>query len=48
MYAARQGSLGAARVLIEKGAGLNLKDPDGTTALILAVINSHYDTAALL
>jgi ankyrin repeat protein len=48
MYAARQGSLGAARVLIEKGAGLNLKDPDGATALILAVINSHYDTAALL
>jgi uncharacterized protein len=48
MYAARQGSLGAARVLIEKGEGLNLKDPDGTTALILAVINGHYDTAALL
>lgn len=48
MYAARQGSTGAARVLAEKGADLNLTDPDGTSALILAIINSHFDTAALL
>jgi ankyrin repeat protein len=48
MYAARQGSLGAARVLAENGGSLNLSDPDGTTALILAIINSHFDTAALL
>jgi ankyrin repeat protein len=48
MYAARQGSLAAARVLADNGAGLNLTDPDGTTALIVAIINNHYDTAALL
>lgn len=48
MYAARQGSLGVARVLAEMGADVNLTDPDGTTALVLAIINSHYDTAALL
>ena len=48
MYAARQGSLGAARVLAEAHADLNLTDPDGTTALVLALINSHFDTAALL
>jgi len=48
MYAARQGSLGAARVLAEMGADLNLKDPDGTTALVFAIINGHFDTAALL
>jgi uncharacterized protein len=48
MYAARQGSLGAARVLAETGADLNLKDPDGTTALVFAIINGHFDTAALL
>jgi ankyrin repeat protein len=48
MYAARQGSLEAARVLADAGASLNLTDPDGTTALILAIINGHYDTAALL
>jgi uncharacterized protein len=48
MYAARQGSLGAARTLAEAGADLNLTDPDGATALVLAIINAHYDTAALL
>ncbi len=30
------------------GASLNLTDPDGSTALLLAIINGHYDTAALL
>lgn len=48
MYAARQGSSAAARVLAESGASLDLTDPDGTSALILAIINSHFDTAALL
>jgi ankyrin repeat protein len=27
---------------------LNLSDPDGTTALVFAIINSHYDAARLL
>jgi ankyrin repeat protein len=48
MYAAREGSLDAARALAEAGAELNLTDPDGTTALVLAIINGHFDTAALL
>jgi uncharacterized protein len=48
MYAARQGSLEAARTLLEAGADKNAVDPDGTTALVLAIINGHYDTAALL
>jgi ankyrin repeat protein len=48
MYAARQGSLDAARTLVDRGATLNLTDPDGSTALLLAIINGHYDTAALL
>ena len=48
MYAARQGSLAAARVLVAAHASLNLIDPDGTTALVLAILNGHYDTAALL
>ena len=48
MYAARQGSLDAARTLISAGANLNLTDPDGTTALLYAIINGHYDTAAQL
>ena len=48
MYAARQGSLEAARVLADAHADLNLTDPDGTTALVLALLNLHFDTAALL
>jgi uncharacterized protein len=48
MYAARQGSLEAARTLVKAGAGINLADPDGTTALVFAIINGHYDTAILL
>jgi ankyrin repeat protein len=27
---------------------LNVKDPDGTTALVFAIINAHYDSAAVL
>jgi uncharacterized protein len=48
MYAARQGSSEATRTLLDAGASINLTDPDGTTALMVAIINSHYDTAALL
>ena len=48
MYAARQGAADTARVLAERGANLNVQDPDGTTALMLAIINAHYDTAAVL
>jgi ankyrin repeat protein len=48
MYAARQGSLAAARALAESGAELNLVDPDGTTALELAILNGHFDTAGML
>ena len=48
MLAARQGSLASARVLVDRGAALNLTDPDGTTAMVTAIINGHYDVAALL
>ena len=30
------------------GADVNLADPDGSTALLLAIENGHYDTAAML
>ncbi len=32
----------------KRGADLNLTDPDGTSALVLAIINAHYDLAAML
>ena len=48
MHAARQGSLEGVRALIEEGADLNLVDPDGATALVIAIINANFDEAALL
>ena len=48
MFAAREGALDAARVLAEAKANLNLQDPEGTTALMLAIMNVHYDVALLL
>ena len=47
MYAARQGAFEAARTLADAGAD-STSDPDGTTALIVAIINVHYDLAAML
>jgi ankyrin repeat protein len=48
MYAARQGAVEAIRVLVAVGADPNLTDPEGTTALMLAINNAHYDVATLL
>lgn len=48
MYAARDGAVDAVRALAAGGADLNLVDPDGTTALTLAIINGHFDTAVAL
>jgi ankyrin repeat protein len=48
MYAARQNGIHAVRALADAGANLNLTDPDGTTALVFAIINAHYDVAAAL
>jgi ankyrin repeat protein len=48
MYAAREGATEAARALADAGANLDLTDPEGTTALIVAIINGHYDVAAIL
>ena len=31
------------RALVEAGADMNLADPEGTSALLLAIINGHYD-----
>jgi ankyrin repeat protein len=48
MYAARQGAHDSLRALIEAGADLNQVDPDGATALVIAIINANFDEAALL
>jgi ankyrin repeat protein len=48
MYAARENALDAGRALVKAKAGLNLADPDGATAMAIAIINAHYEFAALL
>ena len=48
MYAAREGSIDAVRALADAKADLNLADPDGTTPLILAIVNAKFDTAVAL
>jgi ankyrin repeat protein len=48
MYAARQGGVETSRRLAEAGADLNQAGPDGITPLLLAIINAHFDVAALL
>jgi ankyrin repeat protein len=48
MYAARENALDAGKALIELGASLDLVDPDGASALVIAIINAHYEFAAML
>src|SRR5687768_16971980 len=48
MFAGRENSIDAARALAESGADLNQRDPEGSTALILAIVNAHFDLASLL
>lgn len=48
MYAARQNAIDAVRALLDLGADPDQADPDGATALVIAIINANYDAAALL
>lgn len=48
MFAARENAQAAALALVEQGANPDARDPDGNTALLLALANDHYDLAVLL
>jgi uncharacterized protein len=48
MYAARENALEAGRVLVDAKADLDAVDPDGATALVVAIINANYEFAAFL
>jgi ankyrin repeat protein len=48
MYAARENALEAGKALLGAKADLDATDPDGATALVIAIINANYEFAAFL
>jgi ankyrin repeat protein len=48
LFAARENCLPCLPVLIEAGADLNATTPDGISAVVLALINGHFDVAGAL
>jgi ankyrin repeat protein len=48
LFAVRAGHIDTARVLLDAGADINEKLPDGTSALVLTILNAHYEAAAFL
>ena len=48
LFAARDGLLESARLLVEAGADVNRADPNGITPLVMAITNGQIDVAALL
>jgi ankyrin repeat protein len=48
LFAVRAGQIEAAKALIEAGADVNQTLPDGTSALVLATINAHWELASVL
>ena len=48
IYAARVGCIECAKALLKGHADINLPDPDGETALLISMINMHFDFASYL
>jgi uncharacterized protein len=48
IYAAREGCTDCVKNLLAAGADPDLQDPDGVTALNMALMNMHFQTAAAL
>jgi len=48
LFAARQGCLECARILLKSGAEINAADPNDVSPVLMATINGHYDVAGLL
>jgi ankyrin repeat protein len=48
LFAVRGGHVDAARALLDAGVNVNESLPDGTSALVLAVMNAHYELASVL
>src|SRR5262249_15546342 len=48
LYAARDGRLDAAQLLVTAGADVKLSDPNGITPLLMSILNDHLDVARSL
>ncbi len=48
LFSTREGCMDCVKALVEKGAKLDLVDPEGVTPLITAVFNAHFDVAKYL
>ena len=48
LYATRENCMACVKVLLEKGADINLPDPDGVSPLHLAIMNANWDIAKYL
>ncbi len=48
MWAARAGHAETVRALLDAGADVNEAKPEGTTSLVLAIINNHWELASKL
>jgi len=48
LFAAREGCLDCVHALVEKGAKVDLPDPEGVTPLISTIFNTHFDVAKYL
>jgi len=48
VFAARQGSMEAAKALLDAGADINQGDADGNNPLLIAILNNHDELAMML
>jgi len=48
LFATREGCMECVKALVEKGAKLDLADPEGVTPLITAIFNTRFDVAKYL
>jgi len=48
LFAAREGCIPGLDALLDAGADIDRDDPDGATALVMALLNRHWDTARFL
>ena len=48
LFAVREGASTTAKILLDAGASLTETGPDGTSPLVIAILNGHFELAAFL